>query len=121
MQRNDLNIDGLKMRLEGELSKLREELKSVGRINPDNPSDWEATPPVMDTLNSDRNESADQIEEFENNTAILKELENRWNAVKDALSRIENGTYGICKVGGEEIDAERLEANPSAATCLNHA
>jgi RNA polymerase-binding transcription factor DksA len=29
--------------------------------------------------------------------------------VDDALARIEDGTYGICKVTGEPIDIERLE------------
>lgn len=119
--RKDLDIETIKKALESELTILREELKSVGRINPDNPADWEALPEPMDTSASDKNESADSIEEFEVNTAILKQLEARWNAVKDALSEIESGTYGICKVGGEEIEKERLEANPSARTCLAHA
>jgi RNA polymerase-binding protein DksA len=29
--------------------------------------------------------------------------------IDEALSRVEDGTYGICKVTGEPIDAERLE------------
>ena len=34
--------------------------------------------------------------------------------VDEALSRIENGTYGICKVTGEVIPKERLEEVPVA-------
>lgn len=34
--------------------------------------------------------------------------------VDEALSRIEEGTYGICKVTGELIPIERLEAVPVA-------
>jgi len=120
MKRTDLDIEALKRSLETELETLREELKSVGRVNPDNPADWEALPEPMDTSASDKNESADSIEEFEVNTAILKQLEVRWNAVKDALSEIENDTYGFCKISGEPIEKERLEANPSARTCLKH-
>lgn len=34
--------------------------------------------------------------------------------VDEALQRIEDGTYGICKVTGELIDVERLEEVPVA-------
>jgi RNA polymerase-binding transcription factor DksA len=121
MKRNDIQIEDFKKKLEGELVTIEGELRSVGRINPDNALDWEATPPVMDTIPADRSENADQIEEFEANTAILKELEIRFNNIKDALKAIEDGSYGICKTCGELIDVERLEAMPSATTCIVHA
>jgi len=38
-----------------------------------------------------------------------------------ALDKIKAGTYGICDVCKKEIDPKRLEANPSAATCVEHA
>lgn len=34
--------------------------------------------------------------------------------IDDALQRIEDGTYGICKVTGEPIPIERLEEVPVA-------
>jgi len=33
--------------------------------------------------------------------------------IDEALERIENGTYGICRVTGKEIGKERLEAVPT--------
>ena len=33
--------------------------------------------------------------------------------IDEALERIENGTYGICRVTGKEIGRERLEAVPT--------
>lgn len=41
--------------------------------------------------------------------------------VENALSRIENGTYGECEVCGERIEAQRLEALPYATLCMEHA
>jgi len=38
--------------------------------------------------------------------------------LNDALERIENGTYGICSVCGEEIPKERLEAVPITQHCV---
>jgi DnaK suppressor protein len=35
-----------------------------------------------------------------------------------ALNRIEEGTYGICEIGGEHIPKQRLEAIPWARFCV---
>jgi RNA polymerase-binding transcription factor DksA len=39
----------------------------------------------------------------------------------DAVERIDTGTYGRCAVCHRQIDEERLEARPEAATCREHA
>ncbi|HVS79424.1 MAG TPA: TraR/DksA C4-type zinc finger protein [Candidatus Paceibacterota bacterium] len=109
-----------KKSLEAELESLTKELKSVGRVNPDNPLDWEAVPEAIDTDSADSNNTSDKIDQYEENTAILKQLEARYNSVKDALARIDAGTYGTCKVCGKDIESERLAANPSATTCEEH-
>ncbi len=36
-----------------------------------------------------------------------------------ALERIKNGTYGICRVCNQEIAHERLEAVPTTTICFN--
>ncbi|MCD6376529.1 MAG: TraR/DksA C4-type zinc finger protein [Caldisericaceae bacterium] len=36
-----------------------------------------------------------------------------------ALERIENGTYGICRVCQKEIDHKRLEAVPTTTICFD--
>lgn len=41
--------------------------------------------------------------------------------VENALSRIENGTYGECEVCGKQIEEKRLEALPYATLCMEHA
>lgn len=107
-------------KLTAELSELKAELESVGRKNPDNPSDWQALPEKMDTLTADETEIADSLEAFEGNTAILKQLEIRYNEVKTALARVNAGTYGLCENGGEVVETDRLEANPAATTCKAH-
>jgi len=39
--------------------------------------------------------------------------------IKEALDRIEKGTFGICEVCGEEISEERLEARPVTTLCID--
>lgn len=107
------------VKLEEEKTTLEAELQTVGRRNPSNPADWEPVP--TDTgLEADESDRADLIEEFGNNTAILKDLEIRYNEVLAALERIEDGTYGICKIGGEKIEEARLSADATAQSCLAH-
>jgi DnaK suppressor protein len=38
--------------------------------------------------------------------------------IKQALERIENGTYGICESCGEEISVKRLKARPVTTQCI---
>jgi DnaK suppressor protein len=45
---------------------------------------------------------------------LLKEID-------DALQRIERGTYGICEGTGRQIQKARLEAQPWARYCIEHA
>lgn len=40
--------------------------------------------------------------------------------VRDALRRIDDGTYGRCLADGGPIEAKRLDAVPWAAYCIRH-
>ena len=39
--------------------------------------------------------------------------------IKQALERIEDGTYGICDDCGEEISSQRLKARPVTTVCID--
>ena len=116
-----IDQEHFKEKLEAEKKLLEKELSEVGRRNPDNPRDWEAVPADQETTTqADENLAADHIEGYEDNLAIVESLETRYTDVKDALEKLEKGNYGICEIGGEEIEIDRLEANPSARTCKEH-
>ncbi len=38
--------------------------------------------------------------------------------IRDALQRIEDGTFGICEICGEEISEKRLKARPVTTLCI---
>ncbi len=38
--------------------------------------------------------------------------------VRDAIARLDAGTYGVCTRCGAEIPAARLEAVPAASLCI---
>jgi len=113
------DIQYFKTKLEKEKDVLEAELKTVGKRNPDNPKEWEASTKRM-VDSADENEVADKMEQLEENEQIMGQLEKQLMDVDSALDRIEDGTYGVCEIGGDEIEKTRLEANPSARTCKKH-
>ncbi|OHA92300.1 MAG: hypothetical protein A3J09_02380 [Candidatus Zambryskibacteria bacterium RIFCSPLOWO2_02_FULL_51_21] len=116
-----IDYEHFKNKLETEKKLLEKELHKVGRVNPDNPSDWEPTPPGdRDISQADENTMADTMEGYGGNTAIVNTLEKRYMDVRSGLDKIKHGTYGLCQVCGKEIEADKLEANPSARTCKEH-
>lgn len=113
------NIISIKERLAAELAQVAEELKTLGVHDPHNPKDWLATP-EPDDMEPDPNDAADRVEEWDERAAILAPLERQYNDITHALQKIDAGTYGICEIGNEEIEQDRLQANPSARTCKAH-
>ena len=72
----------------------------------------------------DRNHPADTATDYTTQItemAIEDFREDEVEEIKAALQAIEDGTYGQCQVCGEEIPYERLEALPTALTCIEHA
>jgi RNA polymerase-binding transcription factor DksA len=114
-----MNTTAYKTRLEEMLVLVTGELAELGVHNPENPDDWIATPD--DTPDeADPVDSADRVEDWNERVATLAELETRYNNIRRALTKIEEGTYGVCEVSGEPIEQDRLDANPAARTCKAH-
>lgn len=111
-------------RFEKKLQQEREvlvgELDSVGVMTHKKTDEWSATPTESDGELADANEAADRIESFEENSALVSELETRLREVDHALKNIKQGTFGLCEVCKAPIEEDRLNANPAARTCKTH-
>jgi DnaK suppressor protein len=94
--------------LDGKLGELQSEAtKTVSGMT--SYEETFADPTDRATLESDRN--------F---TLRIRDRERKLIAkIKEALERIENGTYGICEVCGEEISEARLKARPVTTLCID--
>lgn len=53
--------------------------------------------------------------------ALDEQRDEKLEKIDAALAAIEAGTYGSCSVCGEKIAYERLQALPTASTCITHA
>jgi len=121
----NMDLQYFKNKLEAEREKIEEELRATSIRNPKDTRDWQAVYPEKDLdekIEADPTDVADNIEGYQERYALNDVLEKRLNSVNDALKAIENGSYGKCKIGGEEhnIENERLKINPAATTCINH-
>ena len=104
-KRDDLDLNEfetiLKARLvqiEDNIAQLRSELDSVG--SDDGMNDLEDLASLQ-TLSSKDNR-------------LLEQQQNEHKETLRALSKINNGTYGICEKSGKPIPIERLKVNPIA-------
>ncbi len=108
----------LKQKLEEEKASLLASLAEVG--TQDENGDWQAIPDQEAVQEADPNDVADKMEDFNERSSTLDTLEKRLKEVEGALLKIENGKYGLCEVCGNQIEEDRLMANPSAKTCKEH-
>ncbi len=115
-----INIEQYQTQLEEDLRIITVELEKLGIHNPSVASDWIALPEDVDVSEADENVGADRVEDWEERVATLAALETQYNDIVRALRKIEQGTYGLCEKCREEIETERLDANPSSRTCITH-
>ncbi|MEO5635221.1 MAG: hypothetical protein ABIS26_00520 [Candidatus Paceibacterota bacterium] len=109
----------LKDKLEKERDTLVEELRGMGKFNPE-AKKWEATPQEQAFPETDPNAMADRFEDFEARSSMIKTLEPRLKDILKALKKLGSDAYGKCKICKKDIEMARLYANPAAGTCKKH-
>ncbi len=116
-----MNTDRVKDILVSKKKEIEQEFASLGRMLDEKSGDWIVVPGVGDGEHADDLDNANLTEEYEEHVAIFSVLEERYVQINKALAAIEKGDYGVCEVAGCSISQERLRANPSATTCIEHA
>jgi len=97
------------LRLRGRLTE--EAHKAVTRVA-EGAEGLEETSPLS-TQGDDRNSA-----ELEPDLALEANREQMLEATENALTRIEDGSYGLCEACGCEIPAARLDVLPFALRCV---
>ncbi len=89
-------------------------------------NEYEQKKVLVRTLRKQSLERADEVNQIEDgsdaNTRETElrqatQIESEMQAIRAALRRLSDGTYGICQCGNR-IRLERLQANPSATLCI---
>ena len=120
-------LEELKNALLKERDLLTKELETIAAPDPNLEGDWDIKHEEWEEGEITSREeletgvSVNEADEDGKNKALSDRLELRLKDVGDALKRIENGAYGICKTCQKPISIERLKADPAAKTDMEHA
>ncbi|MGB3751433.1 MAG: RNA polymerase-binding protein DksA [Arcobacteraceae bacterium] len=68
---------------------------------------------------TDDTDYAEISSDSHNMSAITNNQRKEINEIDIALKKIENKTYGVCDMCGEEIGIQRLKAKPHAIFCVH--
>lgn len=106
-----MDPDVARERLQATLAELdRDAAELLGEQSPTDPAD---------TSDQDTGDAAVQLTALDREQASLEVIQGQRERVQAALQRIDDGSYGRCVDCGRELSAERLEAMPEAARCLD--
>ena len=81
----------------------------------------EITAAVADVATDDEHDPEGSTIAYERSriNALLEQLDVLLADIKEAVERLDGGSYGICTGCGATIAAERLEARPTVQTCIS--
>jgi RNA polymerase-binding transcription factor DksA len=111
---NDEELEEFKTIILDKLAKAREDLKLLKEAYTNNSeNDTNDTSPTFKVL-----EEGQQVLSKEENSGLAQRQERFISNLENALVRIENKTYGICRATGVLIGKERLRAVPHATLSM---
>lgn len=108
----------LKKKLESEEKRLTKDLRFFAKKDPKIKWNWRTRFPFLGSDRPSKDESAEEVEEYQKFLPLEYTLELRLKDIDEALSRIKNGNYGDCENCKKKIESRRLEAVPEARLCL---
>ena len=109
-------VEELKSKLEENKQALEKELESFATEDKNLKGNWDAK--RINAEDTDMEEKADEVEEYDNKLSLEHSLELKLKDVNGALEKIVAGSYGTCEKCGKEIEAERLQVCPEAKLCM---
>lgn len=104
----------LKAKLEEEKTKLEKDLGNIAEPT-GIPGDFETK---FDEIGTDKDDNATEVETYADNLSVETSLENQLKDIRNALKRMEDGSYGMCENCHQEINIERLKIYPAAKVCI---
>ncbi|HEX5594947.1 MAG TPA: TraR/DksA C4-type zinc finger protein [Micromonosporaceae bacterium] len=73
---------------------------------------------VADSAGDDQADNGTKTAEWDTAQSLLRTILDRRMQYEHALTRLDEGTYGLCEGCGAPIPLERLEIFPSATSCV---
>ncbi len=95
-------LETMKEELESNIARIKDEMDAI----------------ASDDDIHDMEDMASLVSDNMHHAALLKQQQHELNEVIHALSKIKNGTYGVCEKSGDKISIERLRVEPQTRYCL---
>lgn len=108
-------LEHFKKKLIDKKQDIESQLSAFAKKNGEIRNDYQT---VFEQIGDRPDENADEVTMYQENLAIEHELEDNLMEIDAALSRIADGTYGICTDCNQMISLERLEIIPEATLCI---
>ena len=109
-----MDLDEARQRLSDErerLNQVKDEMQSASENERDSTSE-------LSSMDQHQADAGTELFDRERDLGILEAVEGELAEVERALTRIDEGTYGVCEACGKQIADERLEAQPYARLCV---
>lgn len=107
----------IKKGLEKRKKQILRDIKTIAKKrNESGEDEYRATFPEY---GNKTDENAQEINEYSTNLAKEDVLEKTLRDIEKAIERVDEGTYGTCKYCKNPIDPKRLEARPTASSCIS--
>ncbi len=112
---SDEELEEFRQIIVSKLEQAKEDLKMLmDAYTHANEHDTQDTSPTFKVL-----EEGYHVLSKEENSRLAARQQKFINSLENALIRIENKTYGICRVTGQLISKERLRSVPHATLCID--
>ncbi len=112
---SDEELEEFRAIITGKLEKAREDLKMLtDAYSHANEHDTADTSPTFKVL-----EEGYQVLSKEENSRLASRQQKFINSLENALIRIENKSYGVCRATGNLISKERLRSVPHATLSID--
>jgi RNA polymerase-binding protein DksA len=112
-----LDVDRFRTILLEERKRVTEAINYLHEENPGSIED--ETEEIVGSVDNHLAETASATLDREIDYTLEENSEHVLAAIDEALARIEEGTFGVCRTCGQAISEERLEAIPYATQCID--
>jgi RNA polymerase-binding transcription factor DksA len=108
-------LEKIKKILLEERAKLENELALMTKKTSDKEDGYATKFP---NYGDNEDENAAEVAEYVTNISLEENLQKNLRDTEQALARVDQGTYGICKYCKKTIEEKRLLARPASSACV---
>lgn len=98
-----------------EKKRLELELEKIGKRSSTDKSDFKTQ---WEDYGDKEEENAAEVAAYSDTLGLEATFESELREVVGALSRMDEGSYGVCRTCGEEIGEQRIRVRPMATLCM---